>query len=269
MGSLSIRGIFYLFLSTIGSYSIIVSFFYSVQQKLIFRPDSLPKDHIFLFDNHYEELNLKHNNGEEINGLYFPSEDSKAVIIYFHGNSKNLQHWGKYLPDVIDRGFDVLAIDYRGYGKSDGLASEENMYEDGLLAYNWAKNNFPDKELILWGRSLGTAVASHLSISNNAGKLILETPFYNMPELVKTRFPLFLIPVELKYKFPNDTNIANNNITTYIIQGTKDNIVPLKSAKKLQKILETDDHFFTIKGAGHKNLHEFNDYHSVLDEILK
>ena len=78
----------------------------------------------------------------------------------------------------------------------------------------------------------------------------------------------FECPSELKYKFPNNTNIENNDITTYIIQGTKDSIVPFKSAQKLQRILETDDHFFTIKGAGHKNLHEFHDYHSVLDEIL-
>jgi len=96
----------------------------------------------------------------------------------------------------------------------------------------------------------------------------LETPFYNMPELVKTRFPILIVPVELKYKFPNATNIQKNQMTTLIIQGTKDNIVPLKSASKLKKILETDDHFFTIKGAGHRNLHEFNDYQSVLDEIL-
>ena len=267
MGIYKSKYVIYSF-SLIGFYSIFVSFLYSVQKKIIFRPDPLEQGHVYKFDRAFEEFNLEHSNGEKINTLFFPAEESKGLVIYFHGNSKNLQHWGKYLPDVIDRGFDIVAIDYRGYGKSDGDVSESNMYEDGLLVYNWAKKNHPDKKIILWGRSLGTAIASHLSKDKTAEKLILETPFYNMPELVKTRFPLLLIPVELKYKFPNNTNIENNNITTYIIQGTKDNIVPFKSAQKLQRILETDDHFFTIKGAGHKNLHKFNDYHSVLDEIL-
>lgn len=267
MQILRLKSVVYIF-SIIGFYSIFVSFLYSVQKKIIFRPDSLPKEHAFTFEAEHEEFFLEHVNGEKINSIFFSSTESKALVLYFHGNSKNLQHWGNYLPDVINRGYDVVAIDYRGYGKSDGDASEENMYEDGQLLYQWAKANHPDKEIILWGRSLGTAVASHLSTTEKAQKLVLETPFYNMPELVKTRFPLLIVPVELKYKFPNNTNIESNDIVTYIIQGTKDSIVPLKSAQKLQRILETDDHFFTIKGAGHKNLHEFHDYHSVLDEIL-
>ncbi|GLR18084.1 alpha/beta hydrolase [Portibacter lacus] len=256
-------------LSTIGFYSIIVSFLFTVQKKLIFRPDALAKDHTFQFDIPYNEFNLEHTNGEKVNSLFFPSEsESKALVIYFHGNSRNLQHWGNYLPDVVNRGYDVVAIDYRGYGKSDGTVSEVGMYEDAQLVYKWAQENHPEKDIILWGRSLGTGVASHLSTQQPATKLILETPFYNMPELVKTRFPLLIVPVELKYKFPNHENIKNNKMTTLIIQGTKDSIVPFKSASKLKKILETDDHFFTIKGAGHRNLHEFNDYQAVLDEIL-
>lgn len=262
-----LKSVVYIF-SVLGFYSIFVSFLYTVQQKIIFRPEPLAQEHVYDFIIPFDEFNLEHDNGEKINTVFFPSKESKALVIYFHGNSKNLQHWGKYIPDVVNRGYDVVAIDYRGYGKSDGEASEMNMYEDGQLIYDWACENLPNKEIILWGRSLGTGVASHLSITKEASKLILETPFYNMPELVKTRFPLLMVPLELKYKFPNHSNIEKNDMITYIIQGTKDNIVPLRSAKKLQKILETDDHFFTIEGAGHKNLHEFNDYQSVLDEIL-
>ncbi|WP_235298159.1 alpha/beta hydrolase [Portibacter marinus] len=267
MSTIAKKSTVYLF-STIGFYSIIVSFLYTVQKKLIFRPDSLSKDHTFQFDIPFEEFNLEHENGQMVNSLYFPSEESKALVIYFHGNSRNLQHWGNYLPDVVQRGYDVVAIDYRGYGKSDGDVSEEGMYEDAELVYAWAEEHHPNKKIILWGRSLGTGVASHLSTHHPAEKLILETPFYNMPELVKTRFPILIVPVEMKYKFPNHLNIQNNKMTTLIIQGTKDFIVPLKSASKLKKILETEDHFFTIEGAGHRNLHEFNDYQSVLDEIL-
>jgi len=255
-------------LSTIGFYSIIVSLLYSVQKKLIFLPDNLDKDHTYQFDIPFQEFNLTHENGEDVNSLYFPAEESKALILYFHGNSKNLQHWGKYLPDLVNRGYNVVAIDYRGYGKSDGSVSEKGMYEDADLLYDWAKKNHPEKEIILWGRSLGSGVASQLSTHKQAKTLILETPFYNMTELVKTRFPLLVVPVEMKYKFPNNEHIQNNEMTTLIIQGTKDSIVPLKSAVKLKKILETEDHFFTIKGAGHRNLHEFNDYQAVLDEIL-
>lgn len=261
------KSVFYI-LTVAGIYSFIVSFLYTVQKKIIFRPDKLDVEHVYTFDIPHDEFYLTHPNGEKINSIFFQSEESKALVVYFHGNSKNLQHWGKYITDIVARGYDVVAIDYRGYGKSDGEVGEENMYEDGQLVYNWAKENYPDQELVLWGRSLGTGVASYISTKNIANKLILETPFYNMEELVKTRFPLLILPVEMKYKFPNNEHIENNTMQTYIIQGTKDSIVPFKSASKLQPILESDDLFFTIKGAGHKNLHKFNDYHSVLDKIL-
>lgn len=268
MNIFKFRFTFFLF-STIGVYSIFMSFLFNVQQKIIFRPEPLPQEYKYDFNIPFQEFNLTHKNGERINTLYFPSEEKKGLILYFHGNSKNLQHWGKYLSDITGRGYDIVAIDYRGYGKSDGKPSEENMYEDAMLLHQWARTNFPDKEPIIWGRSLGTAIASQLSTKVAAKKLILETPFYNIPELIHTRFPYLIIPVEMRYQFPNNLHLADNCIQTYIIQGTKDSIVPLKSASKLREILESDDYFFVIKGAGHKNLHEFNDYQSILDNILR
>ena len=265
--ALSMGGRFYL-ISAIGIITIFMGLFNSVQKKIIFRPTSLAKEHVFEFEMPYEEFYMEHSNGERINALHFPTTEQKGIILYFHGNSRNLQHWGKYLPDLVHKGYAVIAIDYRGYGKSDGNASEQNLYEDGMLAYQYVKDHFETKNIIIWGRSLGSAVASRISTEVQADKLVLETPFYSMPELVNTRFPYLIIPVNEQFKFPNNEHLTKTSLPTYIIQGTKDNIVPYRSAEKLKSILEKDENFFTIKGAGHKNLHEFVDYHYVLDEIL-
>ena len=114
----------------IGSYLLLNVLFFTFQKKIIFQPAKLHLDHSFNFEEPFQEFFIPVGN-QKINALYFNAKkDKKGVILYLHGNADNLDRWGKYASDFTHRGYDVLMIDYRGYGKSDGKASEKNIYSD-------------------------------------------------------------------------------------------------------------------------------------------
>ncbi|MEL6866406.1 MAG: alpha/beta fold hydrolase [Bacteroidota bacterium] len=249
-------------------YVLINGMVYVFQQYFIFQPDRLEATYSFDFEAPFEEYFLDTGDGERINALLFKTRlPKKGILLYFHGNSDNLQRWGQYQSDFSQRGYDVFMIDYRAYGKSTGQLGETKMYQDALLVYEWARSTHEPEEIVIYGRSLGTAVASNLASRVAARMLVLETPFDNMHQLLKTRFPFLLLP-EVRYRFPNDRHLAEVHMPVYIFQGTQDRIVPYQVAERLKPILKSEDRFITISGGAHRNLSQFQDYQQHLDRVL-
>lgn len=261
------RTISYLFLF----YLLLHGLIYVFQKKIVFQEKRLPQDHIFQFPGEFEELFLNVDNADQINALYFKTPMSrKGVILYLHGNTANLERWGTYAPDFTQRAYDVLMIDYRGYGKSDGKPSEKHLYADAKAAYQWLSARFPPEEIVLHGRSLGTGVATHLATQVPARRLLLETPYNNIRAVVQARAVVFWLAFPFQQAFSSDQRISKITCPIDIIHGTKDKIVPYRCAQKLVPLLHpTKDRFHTIKGAGHKNLDSFPEYFQLLDEILQ
>ena len=114
------------------------------QNKIIFQADQLDQDYIFKFNHPYKEYFIRANDGEQLNVLLFPaSESSKGLIVYFHGNADNLQRWGNYAVDFTDLGYDVLMMDFRGFGKSSGMPSEQALYDDGATVWKHSRMDWP------------------------------------------------------------------------------------------------------------------------------
>ena len=251
-----------------GAYLLLHFFFYVFQKQIVFQPDRLQYEYTFNFNEEFEEFFIPTGN-EKINAIYFKTNKEKiGVVLYLHGNSDNLSRWGKYADDFTSRGYDVLMIDYRGYGKSDGNASEENFYEDAYAAYKWLSDRVEYCQLVIYGRSLGSGPATYLAAHNDAKMLILETPFENIECVEKAKLPFLFFPFCPKLKFPNDQYIQKVAYPVYIFHGTADDVVPYKCAKGLEQFLKPGDEFYTIEGGGHKNLNEFKSYFEQLDTIL-
>ena len=245
-------------------------FVYAFQEKFFFLETSLYEDYTFNFNQDFEEHFLSLENGDDINALYFKTTDSvKGNLLYFHGNSRNLQRWGRVAPEFTKRGYNVLMIDFRGYGKSDGEPSESNLNEDGQIAYDWLKNNYPDLSITIYGRSLGTGVATHVAANNPAKQLILETPFNNLQDVVRARYPFLFLIKPFRVLFPNDQNLRKVNYPVFIFHGTNDRIIPFECAEKLKASIKPNDRFYTIEGGRHGNLGAFSQVKSALDEILR
>src|SRR5687767_8904963 len=107
------------------------------QEKLIFFPEKLDRNHKFNFDQNFEELNIKTKDQKELNGLLFKSDDPKGLIFYLHGNAGSLDSWGEVANTFVDLNHDVFILDYRGFGKSEGsIKSQGQFYEDIQTAYD-------------------------------------------------------------------------------------------------------------------------------------
>jgi hypothetical protein len=159
--------------------------------------------------------------------------------------------------------------DFRGYGKSTGSSTRKNIHADATAMLAWVKTNMPYSKLVIYGRSLGSAVASNLAVVANPALLILETPFANFIDVIYWPLRPSLILFPDKIEFSNEEVFPNVKCRKVIFHGTNDWVVPLSSATKLKPYLQDDNQFYIIEGAGHRNLNEFESYHTQLAEVLQ
>jgi hypothetical protein len=243
---------------------------YFFQEKLIFLPTTLPQEFSFIFSNPFEELFLKADDGASINAIHFKTENPKGVILYFHGNAGDLSRWGKITEFFVERNYDVFVMDYRTYGKSKGKLSEQSLYSDAQMCYDYVFERYKASEIIIYGRSLGTGIATNIASFNNPKQLILETPFYSLTDVAKRRFPIFPNNKLLKYDFPSYKFIQNVKCPISIFHGTDDSVVPYSSGEKLfNSMSQKDKTFYTIENGKHNNLIEFQSYLQPIHNILQ
>ena len=243
---------------------------YTFQDKMIFRADKLDPSYVFTFSHPFEEHFIPTPDGQTLNILWFkPEGRPRGLAFYFHGNANNLQRWGNYAEDMTRLGFEVVMMDYRGYGKSTGTPSEQFLYDDAALLYQWVLNKTTPSRIIIYGRSLGTAVASKLAASVQPEILILETPFDELkgaaPSYIQTLFSFF----PLHYSFPTKDHLLHVKGKKLIFHGTNDWVVPLSSALRLRPLLRDGDEFIIITNGNHRNLRNFGEYQLKLVEVLK
>jgi len=246
----------------------IASALYFLQEKLLFFPNTLEQNYQYQFQDNFEELFFKTDENTIINALHFKVENPKGVILYFHGNAGDLSSWGTVSEYFVDMEYDVLIMDYRTYGKSTGKLSEVAIYSDAQYCYDYLLKQYSEDEITLYGRSLGTGIASYLASKNKAKQLILETPYYSILDVAKDRFPILPVKQLLKYHFPTYQFLPKATCPITIIHGTADSVVPYASAKKLLKLNIEDLEFITVEGGEHNNLIEFEDYHKMIQTIL-
>ena len=251
-------------------YLLLLGVVYALQKYIIFHPSKLPDKHQFQFDGPFEEVFISVEEKTHINGLYFPTQKvRKGVVLYFHGNAGDLQSWGHIHPIFTERGYDLLITDYRSFGKTPGpIIDEATFYSDARAVYDWLRNRFAPEEIIIYGRSLGTAVAAQLASKVEARQLILETPFDKIRGIIQKKAPFVFLPFKLPFEFRNDEFLKTVSCPTYIFQGTKDQIVDFSLAEKLKPFLSKEGDFITIEGAGHNDLANFERYHRQLDILL-
>lgn len=233
-------------------------------------PTKLEQGYTYSFDAKFEELFLNTSDGAQLNALQFHAENPLGLILYFHGNAGDLSRWGEIVLPFTDLGYDVLVMDYRGYGKSTGKLSEKVLYADAQLFYDYALNDYLEKDIIIYGRSLGASIATHLASNNNPKKLVLETPFHSLLETAQERFPFLPAKQLLRYRMPSFEYMQKVKMPVSVFHGTKDNVISYASGKKLFESIPHDDKsMYTIENGGHNNLSDFEAYWEGIRKELK
>jgi alpha-beta hydrolase superfamily lysophospholipase len=252
-------------------YAIIGSALYLLQDKLILHPIIVDRDSTYIFNQPYKEQFIAIDETTEVNLIQFTPTDSiaKGVVLYFHGNRTNISRYAPFAKKFTSNGYEVWMIDYPGFGKSTGKFTEAIVYEAALQLYKLARTRYSPQQIIIYGKSLGTGIASQLASIRDCKDLILETPYYGLADLVKTF--LFIYPVEqmIHYHFPSFAYLPKVTAPITIFHGTDDGVIPISNAKKLKKLLKTTDHFIEIDKGSHNDLNDFKIMQDSLTSILK
>lgn len=241
---------------------------YFNQEKFIFRPSKLSKQTEFKYTRAFQEIYFTAADSVKIHGLYFTVDNPKGVVYYLHGNSGNLGGWGEVADAYLDLDYNVLMIDYRGFGKSDGkIESQKQFYSDTQLGYDYLKKIFNENQIVIVGFSIGTGAASHLASTNNPKSLVLKAPYFSWKDRNKEKIPYFPNFV-LKYKFANYENLKITKCPVYIFHGDKDQILSYESSLKLKEFLKEEDEFITLKKQPHWGINKNPEFLKKLKEIL-
>jgi pimeloyl-ACP methyl ester carboxylesterase len=253
----------------IGSLLLLSIIAYLVQDRFIFKPEKLPPDFQFRYDIPFHELYFDISPGVRINGLHFYRKEPKGLILYFHGNSRSIKGWAKYARDFYRYDYDVVLVDYRGFGKSTGKRSEKEMLNDMQFVYNTLVKQYPEHHIIVYGRSIGSGFATKIASENKPRYLILDSPYYNFRIVVERFLPFLPVRYVLRYHLRTDRWIRHVNCHTYIIHGTKDRLIPIRHSERLQAINPNKITLIRIHGGRHNNLPTFPEYHNFVRDILK
>lgn len=243
---------------------------YFLQDAILFHPVSLKKDHRYDFTEKHKDINIPIDDETILNIIQFLTEDSlpKGVVLYFHGNKKNISWYAKYSSYFTRHGYEVWMIDYPGFGKSTGKLTEQILYDRALTLYRFARTRFGTDSIILYGKSMGTGIAAQLASVRDCKRLILETPYYDFPSVIQHYLPIYPVNSLLHYEIPTWKYLQNVTAPVTIFQGTKDRVITYKNAARLKKYLKQGDEFIDIPKGHHNNLYDFPILTKKLDSLL-
>ncbi len=249
-------------------YVVVCGVLFFVQEHLIFYPQVLSTAYAFDFPGRHEEVWLTTKGGTRLNALYFTVPRPKGAILYLHGNGGSLRGWGREAQSLNAAGYDVLLPDYPGYGKSGGtLSGEAQLHETATLAYAYLKARYPETQLTVIGRSLGTGMATRVAALNHPRALILITPYFSLTEQALSRFP-FIPPFIVKYPIPTRDWIGDVRCPVTLIHGTRDDVIAYSGSRKLLPLIRSTGKLVTIEGAGHNDLQDYDGYKAAMAEAL-
>lgn len=178
------------------------------------------------------EISLQAEDGTNIYGWFIPPNLKKGekaeILLYFHGNAGNISHRAGKINNFAKNGRGVFIVSYRGYGKSEGSPTEAGLYEDGRAAIKWLnEQGYKNEQIILYGESLGTGVATEMAYEfNNFKALILEAPYISIAQIAQELYPFIPAKILTKDKFDNLKKIDQIKIPILFFHGRKDNVVP-------------------------------------------
>ena len=201
----------------------------------------------------YEAHVIVTSDGERLILWRLPRRDARATVVYFHGNGGNLSMWCDVLVGLWRRHFEVVAIDYRGYGLSTGRPSEPGLYRDvdATLQFVHQSARRADIPLLYWGRSLGATMAAYAASRRAPDGVILENGFPHMRAVLETNPLLWLLSWLSTYRFATADWMASVTQPALVIHGDRDSVIPYRLGQRLHTELQGPKKFVTIPGGDH------------------
>jgi fermentation-respiration switch protein FrsA (DUF1100 family) len=223
----------WLLIGLIGAYAALLLLMFVFQRALMYFPNPARTPPAAAGLPEVEELILTSADGEKLVAWFRPPRDGKPLIVYFHGNADALAARNNRFRWMIDDGYGLLAPAYRGYSGSTGYPSEAGLILDGKAAYAFAAARFKPEQMVLFGESLGTAVAIAVAADHKVAGLVLDAPFSSAADVGAAAYPFIPVRWLIKDSFRSDQRIANVSVPILVLHGERDTVVPIAFAERL------------------------------------
>jgi len=256
-------------------YIILCLLMFIFQRNFIYFPDRT----VFFTPNHinllYDDIYYKTSDNITINGWFIPADSAKNVVLFCHGNAGNISHRLESIQIFNRLSLDVFIFDYRGFGKSEGSVNEEGTYLDASGAWDFlvGEKGFNPEQIIIFGRSLGSGVASWLAREKQSRGLILESSFTSLPDLGAKIYPYLPVRLLSRYNYPTLDNLKDITCPKLFIHSKDDEIIPFSLGRKNFEMASEPKMFLEIQGShndgfmvtGSKYIEGINRFISGLD----
>jgi hypothetical protein len=234
----------------VGTYVGVAAVLYFLQSRLVYQPSRdilrTPADAGLPF----EQVTLRAEDGVRLSAWFVPARDAEGAVLFCHGNAGNMSGRVDSLAVFHRLGLSVLIFDYRGYGRSEGSPGEEGTYLDAQAAWDHLVNlrGVPPGRIVLFGRSLGGAVAARLAARHRPGALVLESTFTSLPDLAADLFPW--LPARWLCRFSYDTasRLGGINCPVLVVHSREDDLIPFSHGRKLFDAAAPPRTFLAISG---------------------
>lgn len=253
------------------AYVAFVGLLYVMQDRLVYFPTreliATPRDRGM----DYEELSLLTDDGVKLHAWFIPAPEARAVLLYFHGNAGNISHRLDRIALFQRLKLSVLIVDYRGYGQSTGRPSEEGTYRDAMAAWKHltAERGIAPGKIVVFGRSLGAAVAAWLATQVSPGAVILESGFTSVPDLGAEVYPWLPVRWLARFNYPVKEYLTKIHRPVLIIHSREDELIPFRHGQELYAAAHPPKQFLEIRG-GHNDAYFLTgaDYARGVDQFL-
>jgi uncharacterized protein len=250
----------------LAAYGAVLGWVYWQQEELIFQPEPLPADYRFS-EPWVEEVRITVP-GATLSALHLQLPNPKGVVFFLHGNGGNLARWFTNAAFYREANFDLFMIDYRGYGKSSGrIGSEAQLMEDVRAAWNQVAPRYAGRRIVVYGRSLGAALAAQLAAEVKPDMTILASPFCSMADMAGLHYP-WVPGALLRYPLSTCEAVARIASPLLLFHGDLDQLVPIDQSWRIIDRAPRAE-LVPVGGAGHGDLHRFPGYREPLMERLK
>ena len=237
----------------VAAYALLVAVVFLRQERLLYFPNIPSRaigpgpDSIGLA---YDGVGLVTEDDVRLDAWFVPAPRSRGVVLFFHGNAGNISHRLDSLKIFHDLQLSTLIFDYRGYGRSQGAVSEQGTYRDADAAWRYLteERRIPASQIILFGRSLGGAVAAHLATRKGAAGLIIESGFVSVPDLAAKLYPWLPARWMARFKYATGDYLTDTSLPVLIVHSRDDEIIPFTQGQALFALAGEPKSFLQLQG---------------------
>ena len=244
---------------------------YFIQSKFVYHPrrelSGTPSDNGLDF----EDATLTTEDGIVIHGWFVPAEHQRCTILFCHGNTGNIADRRGMIEIYHRIGMSVFIFDYRGFGKSGGVPTEEGTYLDAETAWKYLTETrgIDPGSIVIWGRSLGGAVGARLARDRKPGALVLESTFISLTELGRTLYTWLPVRLLLRFTYPTIDFLRGVTCPVLVIHSPEDDLVPAGHGRALFAAAHDPKDFVEISGGhNHGNLDSATQYSAGIDQFI-